>query len=247
MPTVAVSHNVRKPYRPGGRRRWLALVAAVAIISPACSGSFPSIAPVGLSSLDRSTVEGWIEEFSLTQNRLIRIRPWRYTNDRGSASGRAVVRLVAPDSMRFDFRAPFGKSGAAVIVNDYSVWAHPESDFSPLIRIAPVFWVALGHPLQPPRGVSFSGLATATQRVWQYEYMGDTLTFIVDGNPVSRLRGEMRRNGRTFALSTLLFDSVTGIPVEATVDFPMDQGRFKFVIQAIEDGVAFAEDIWDEP
>lgn len=247
MPTIAVLSRFRKSYKLAGRRGGLSLLATVAMIGAACTRSFPSIAPAELTALDRATVEEWIEEFSLHENQLIRIRPWRYTNDRGSASGRAVVRLVAPDSMRFDFRAPFGKSGAVVIVNDHAVWAHPEGDFSPLIRIAPVFWAALGHPLQPPPGVSLAGLVTGTQRVWQYEYLGDTLTFIAEGRPVSRLRGEMRRDGSTFALSTLLFDSATGFPVEATVDFPMDQGRFKFVIQDIEDGATFDEDIWDEP
>jgi len=230
-----------------GRLNRVTRVAIFALLGLACSKSLSPIAPEGLAALDRATVEGWVEDLGLKQNRLIRIRPWRYTNDRGSASGRAVVRLVVPDSMRFDFRAPFGKSGAAVIVNDRAVWAHPEGDFSPLIRIAPVFWASLGHPLNPPPGVEFVGLATQTERVWQYGYLGDTLTFVAEGAPVVRLRGEMRRDGRTFALSTLIFDSATGLPAEATVDFPMDPGRFKFVIHAIEDGVTFDEDIWDEP
>jgi hypothetical protein len=223
------------------------LLVAVVLFWTACTPSFPTISPVGLSAIDRGVVEGWVNELSLKQHRLIRIRPWRYTNDRGSASGRAVVRLVEPDSMRFDFRAPFGKSGAAVIVNDHALWAHPEGDFGPLIRIAPVFWSALGHPLTPPPAVELFGMVTGTERVWQYGYMGDTLTFIAEGNPVIRLRGEMRRDGKTFALSTLLYDSTTGLPIEATVDFPMDPGRFKFEIQAIEDGATFEADIWDEP
>ncbi len=234
------------PTQPGFRRV-LAATTVVLLALSGCQKEFLAISPGGLTPLDRETVEQWIDGMGLSQNRLVRIRPWRYDNDRGGASGRAVVRLVAPDSMRFDFRAPFGKSGAAVIVGDGALWAHPEGDFGPLIRIAPVFWAALGHPLQPPPGVAFSGLVTATERVWSYGYLGDTLTFIAEGDPVRRFRGEMRRDGRTFALSTLKYDSATGLPTEATVDFPMDPGRFKFEIQSIEDGAVFAEDIWNEP
>ncbi len=134
-----------------------------------------------------------------------------------------------------------------MIVGDEATWAHPEGDFSALIRIAPVFWAAIGHPQPPPRGVRFLGMETEMERVWQYGFAGDTLTFIAEGLPVERLRGEMRRDGRTFALSTVLFDPITGLPTEATVEFPRDPGRFKFEIQEIEDGATFGADVWDEP
>lgn len=207
----------------------------------------PPIAPQGLQPIERRQVEDWLIELALTSHRVITVRPWRFTNDKGTASGRAAIRLAPPDSMRFDYRAPLGKSGAAVLIGGKAKWMRPEGSFSRLIRVAPVFWAALGHPPFPPVGAELEGLATANERVWRYASQGDTLTFIAEGNPISRLRGEMRRDGRTFVLSQVVFDTSTYLPLEARVDFPLEPSRFSLQMRSVEIVDSLETGIWDEP
>ncbi|MFQ5549974.1 MAG: hypothetical protein ACE5FJ_01905 [Gemmatimonadales bacterium] len=226
---------------------FLAGRVGIALALSSCARVIPSIAPVGLESIDRSTVIAWVDEFRVESNRLISIRPWRYVNERGTAAGRAMVRLVPPDSMRFDYRGPFGKSGGAVIFGTRAAWAHPEGDFDALIAVAPVFWAAVGHPPVPPFAATFRGMDTADLRVWQYEMGGDTLTFIAEGRPTAVLRGEVRRAGRTLAVSRVTFDPATRYPVTAQVDFPQDPGRFTFEVQSVEVGAEFGRGVWNEP
>lgn len=205
------------------------------------------IAPAELGSLSRDTVLEWVAELALRSPRIINVRPWRYLNDRGSASGRGAIRLAPPDSLRFDFRGPFGKSGAAVIIGRTALWMRPEGDFNSLVRVAPVFWAALGHPPAPPIDARIEGLVTDTERVWRYADGGDTLTFIAEGTPVRRLRGEMRTGGRTIALSEVVFDSINHVPTESKVEFPLDPARFSFQIRSVEDVDSLAAETWDAP
>ena len=72
-----------------------------------------------------------------------------------------AVRIAPPDTLRFDYRGPFGRSGAAVIVADSALWVVPQRDARELLPAAPVFWAALGIPQPPPRDARLSGREAA--------------------------------------------------------------------------------------
>ena len=160
----------------------------------ACQPGFPTIAPVGLQPTDHATVAGWIGELSLTHSRLYEIRPWRFRNERGPASGRAAVRMSPPDSLRFDYRGPFGRSGNAVLVGDSVLWMSND-DFQGLVTFAELFWTSLGLPPVPPDTVQIYALADRNIRAWRYILAGDTLNFRLEGSPASLLLAEVRRRG----------------------------------------------------
>ena len=133
----------------GGIARFVAvgLMGALA----ACTPSLSSISPVGFTPADRAVVAGWIAEFAPSEPRLYEIRPWRYRTERGAAAGRASIRIVPPDSLRFDYRGPFGKAGNAAVVGNSALWVSEGDDIEGLITYAPLLWAALGLPQMPPR------------------------------------------------------------------------------------------------
>lgn len=223
--------------------RWfLALGSLVGVVG--CSGGPGSIAPVGLAPTDAAVVEGWIGRFQPHAARLYRIRPWRYRNERGSAAGRAVVRVAPPDSMRFDYQGPFRKSGKAAVVGDSALWVVPDDDFGGLVALAPVFWAAVGLPQAPPPGTPVFAMTRGEVRAWRYIVAGDTLNFVLRGNPATRLLAEIRRRGRTIGVADVRLDPVTGFAVKAKIDLPIEPSRFEFTVEHVDTLATFDPTIW---
>src|SRR5712675_1958548 len=88
-----------------------------------CHG-LKSIAPVGLSTIEVAAVRQWVTPYAPKKPVQYDLH-WIFRSARGSVKNRAAVRIAPPDSLRLDFRGPFGKSGAAVVVGDSGVWAKP--------------------------------------------------------------------------------------------------------------------------
>ena len=88
------------PTCPQPRRRWSPLVKT-------------QMAPAGLPPLSRAMLTEWLAPHQPVEPLRYDLR-WTYQTQQGSAKGRAAVVFVPPDSVRFDYRAPFGRSGAAV-------------------------------------------------------------------------------------------------------------------------------------
>ena len=197
----------RRPYYHFQYLGWLAVLIG-------CHGAPKSIAPEGLAPIDRGTVQEWLDQYTLAARRRYDLR-WKFINDRGASGGRASVRLVPPDSMRFDYRGPFGRSGAAVLVGDSALWARPATDLQLVVMTAPLFWAAIGLPHLPPDHQSLAGVATDRHRAWRYAVERDTFDFVeVSGSPV-RLLTEMRRSGKIVVTTETSLDPTTRQPLEA--------------------------------
>ena len=198
--------------------------------------------------MDRETVLGWMDQLRYTENQIINIRPWRYQNQRGAAAGRARIHLAPPDSLRFSYRGPLGKSGQAAVVGQSALWVRPvDDDFGALVEVAPVLWATLGQPLDPPAGLTILGLETETQKVWQYVDLMDTITVVVSGNPAVEVRSEIRRDGKAVVTGLLELEPGTRQPVRAVIEFPQEPSRFTFTVTGVESGVSFEDDVWAEP
>jgi hypothetical protein len=192
-------------------------------------------------------VEEWIDEFMPRQSRLYEVRPWRFRNERGAAAGRAAVRVVPPDSLRFDYRGPFGRSGSAVVIGDSALWVRPEAEFRGLVSMASMFWASLGMPLRPPDNVKLYALEQRDLRAWRYVVDGDTLNFVVRGTPARRLLAEVRRRGYTVGVTEVELDPATGLTLESKIDFPLDVSRFSFTVRSIDTLATFEPTIWLQP
>ena len=210
-----------------------------------CHG-LKSIAPVGLAPTESSVVQAWVQPYTPkvpTQYSL----HWIFRNARGSVKNRAAVRIAPPDSLRLDFRGPFGKSGAAVVVGDSGVWAKPEGDLTELLKAAPLFWAALGIPRGPARNVQVSGLETPERRAWRYAGASDTFDFVEVRRKPMRLLAEMRRAGKIVGLAEAEFNEGGDHVVSSRLDFPEAESRFTFTVDSLKPTESFDTDIWRRP
>ena len=215
------------------------------LILVGCGGRYASIAPEGLEPGETETVRAWVDEFIPSTSRIYTVRPWRYQNEQGAAAGRAVIRIAPPDSLRFDYRGPFGRSGRAAVVGDSVLWVS-DDDFEGLVQMSPIFWTALGMPPEPPSGGNIFVLENSNVRAWRYVVAGDTLNFVLEGNPAIRIRGEIRRAGRTIGLVDVEMNPETGWAVRSQVDFPQSVARFEFTIEGVDTLAVFDPSVWQQ-
>ncbi|MCP4247360.1 MAG: hypothetical protein GY778_09960 [bacterium] len=148
--------------------------------------------------------------------------------------------------MRFDYSGPFRKSGKAAIVGDSALWVIPEDDFSALVALAPLFWAALGLPQMPTDGTALFGLSRPQLKAWRYITAGDTLNFVIRGDPVEHISGEVRRGGRTVGVTEVEMDPATGLVVRARIDLPIDVSRFEFTVEDVDTLATFDASIWQK-
>ena len=210
-----------------------------------CRAQPALIGPEGLTRLDGGAVSSWVTDFHPTEPTLYDLN-WTYTTQRGSVRGRASVRLVPPDSLRFDYRGPFGRSGAAVIIGDSVEWSEPEEDVDQLLPIAPLFWAALGIPREPTRDAVVLGHETDFERVWLYVVGGDTLSYVSARNAPYTLQSEMRRFGDLLGSVDLELGE-NRMPTQAVMEFPETATRFILNVENVETVASFDPDTWKRP
>ena len=187
-------------------------------------------------------VEAWIGDLTPPRPRLYHVRPWMFRNEQGSVGGRAAIRIVPPDSMRFDYRGPLGRSGNVAVVGDSALWMSSE-DLEGLVTYAPLFWTALGLPPVPPDTAALYSLVGDDFRAWRYILVEDTLDFVLEGSPADRLLGEIRRQGQVLAQARVELDALTGFATESRIDF-YNVSRFEFTVESVDTLATFDETIW---
>src|SRR5205085_2537672 len=92
------------------KSRWAAIMGLVLVAG--CQRGPQPIAPAGMAPIPAATVREWVSGYQMKTPGRYDLR-WTYRTQKGAAKGRASMRIAPPDSLRFDFRGPFGKSGAA--------------------------------------------------------------------------------------------------------------------------------------
>lgn len=228
-------------------RKWfLSLAALCTVATTGCQRRPKSIAPEGLVPVSPDSVALWVQEF--TPSSRVRLNlGWRYENDRGSYGGKAAARIAPPDSVRFDLRGMFGRSGSALVIGSDAIWSRPEGDFKDILQSAPLFWAALGAPIRPPEGAATFGSRTTERRAWRYVVGPDTFDFIdLRTRPKPQLLAEMRRRGQIVGLVSTQFDPSGVRLVSARVDFPLTESRFSISVEAVDSTERFPE-TWQRP
>ena len=221
-------------------------VIAAAIVTAGC-GVPGRLEPGDLPALEMAVVEGWVRQATPTLPLRYELR-WTYSTDKGSSRGRAAVHFAPPDSVRFDFRAPFGRSGAAVVMGDSIAWAEPEENVEALVRSSPLFWGLLGVPRPPSPMASVAGQERGGVKVWRYARVTDTLTYRTDeGELGPRLQVELRRGNELVGRVMTLFTRGSPYPFEGTVWFPAGPAVFQLTVQGIDTLAAIDATIWKHP
>ena len=236
---LALDRPTRVPYYAGALM--LTMVAA------GCGVRTAPLAPAGLPPVSREVLTEWLTPHQPVEPLRYDLR-WTYQTQQGSARGRAAVVFVPPDSVRFDYRAPFGRSGAAVIVGDEILWSRPQDDVEQLIRVAPLFWTALGIVPSPHPEASVSGDEVGSVRRWRYASRTDTLTFVLtQGRPAANLGAEMRRLGEVVGTVQVEYADSVLRPLSARMVFPGSASFVHFTVEAIETVPQVDSSIWKEP
>ncbi len=211
-----------------------------------CGAGVVPLVPRPLPPLERGLAGRWVAGISPTRALRYDVR-WTFENQQGTVRGRAAIRFVPPDSLRFDYRAPFGRSGAAVLMGDSVRWAEPEDGVASLLSISPLFWAALGIPRPPPDDVPVFGLVREGERVWRYAVAGDTLTHVAHDGPERLLRMDLRRDGDVVGRIEVTFADTVALASRALMLFPGSASRFTMTVQDIEELTTVDPDIWQKP
>ena len=226
--------------RWGRASYYLALVS----VGSACSGGPAPLVPEPLPPIEWRQVAEWVSRFQPTRALRYDLR-WVYATQQGRSRGRAAILLVPPDSARFDYRGPFGRSGAAVVIGDSVLWAQPEDDVGGLVETAPLFWALVGIPRMPPARYAVSGRSVGEERVWRFASLLDTLTFALRGDRL--LQAEMRHAGKLVGFTETKLDEATGLPIEGRMTFPAAAALFNIEVAGITELQVVDETIWKEP
>lgn len=223
----------------------LALAGLAAGIS-ACSSRPEALGPERLPAISVGTLREWASDFRPTSAARYELR-WTYQTQRGRVRGAAAVQLAPPDSVRFDYRGPFGRSGAAVVIGDSVLWAKPEEDVENLIPVARLFWGALGIVPDPPPGASLSGGVIGGSRVWRLRARGGVFTYVASLGEPRSLSIEMAERGGVVGTVGVRFQSGTGVPDRATMVFPRAATMFVITVEKVEKLQSVDPGVWREP
>jgi hypothetical protein len=199
-----------------------------------------------MARIDMQTVREWVVGLAPPCATRYDLR-WTFQTQRGAVRGQAALRVEPPDSLRFDYRGPFGRSGAAFLVDEDVVWAVPEEEVGALIQAIPLFWAALGMPRDPPAGTSIFGVEAQGNRRWRYGVNGDTLEYSVAVTPPFRFLASMRRFDKVVGHVEVDYDDQTHLPKKATLTFPETASVFILDVASIDTTVMHSADVWKRP
>jgi hypothetical protein len=219
---------------------------ALAGILASCVGTIRSIAPANLLPVPVDSAERWSRAFRPDHPLEFNLR-WAFENREGRAAGRAVARYAPPDTLRFDYRGPFGRSGSALVVGDSAVWSEPEGDIDDLVPVAPVLWAALGIVSVPETGQRVLGAASDEQRAWRYVDGTRALDYIHVLRPEPRLLAELRELETILGVVDVELDTASTAPRAAVMRFPAERSEFSLTVRSIDRVSGFAPDTWQRP
>jgi hypothetical protein len=242
MKNIQFGETLFRRYRPA---RLLGIFLVLAAVS-GCRPQPISFGPEAMPPIDMATVRDWVAGLAPSHATRYDLR-WTFQTQLGAVRGQAALRVVPSDSLRFDYRGPFGRSGAAFLVDEELVWAVPEDEVGLLIQAIPLFWAALGLPRTPPPGTSIFGVETEGSRRWQYGVNGDTLAYVVTSIPERRFLASMRRRDNVLGHVEVNYDAQTNLPTKVVLTFPETASRFLMDVTSIDTTVTFSADVWKRP
>ena len=225
--------------------RWSAI--GVAAVVGGCAGTLRSIAPANLAPIPADSASAWAAPFQPTVPLRFDLR-WSFENRDGRAAGRATARYAPPDTLRFDYRGPFGRSGSALVVSGEAVWSEPEGDVDDLVPVAPVLWAALGIILPPDTGSQVLGHATPERRAWRYTTGDRAVDYIRTMGSRPRLLAELREADRILGVVVVQLDTTAAArPVASEMRFPGQRSTFSLTVRQVDSVAAYPPDTWKRP
>jgi hypothetical protein len=218
------------------------LLAYLGLAGAACRAAPGSVVPKGMEPVSPQQVTEWVSAGTVPESRLHRFK-WLFQDERGSAGGKGSVRIVPPDSLRFDVAGPFGSGAAsAVVIGDRAVWTEPPEAIARLVPNYPLMWAMFGVARMPADKVELRGLASDSLTAWQYAGLSDTINYVRTASDPVRFVAEVRHAGELIgrAETTLQPD---GYPLKSRLMVPSAPARLDVTFLSTTKA-SFAPEIW---
>lgn len=175
----------------------------------------------------------WIRRSRPTQAVRYRIR-WRLQTRTGATTGRAVATIAPPDSLRFEYHAPFGRRGAAVIVGGDVVSAEPQKDVRRLIEVAPLLWAALGIPWSPHGIGEVGARPTGEPAGWRITWADTVITYVRRAGSPRGMTAQMLAGHRAVGTAYVAFGEPGNRPTKGRIQFVAARSLLTFVVDSVE-------------
>lgn len=212
----------------------------------ACTGAPASVAPKGLVPIGAAQVNGWVARTTPRQAVMYRFT-WLYQDEQASKGGRGSVRIVPPDSLRFDFAGSLGiGKGSAAVVGDSAIWVVPDRSVDELVPGISLLWAVLGVAQPPHEGMTLLGLEERGTTAWQYVAGPDTTTYVLGGSGGSSLVAEARMGGKVIGRASVT-RTADGHPVKARLTVPSVPSKLEITFYATVPAAQFPPEIWARP
>lgn len=221
-------------------------VVYLAIASAACTGAPAAVAPKGLVPVGPAQVNAWVARTTPRQAVMHRFT-WLYQDEQASKGGRGSVRIVPPDSLRFDFAGSLGiGKGSAAVVRDSAIWVVPDRSVDELVPGISLLWAVLGVAQPPADRVTLLGLEERGTTAWQYAAGPDTTTYVQSGTGGSTLVAEVRQGGKVVGRASVTL-TADGYPVKARLTVPSVPSKLEITFYATVPAAQFPPEIWARP
>ena len=215
-------------------------------MAPLTPAEVAPITSAGLSPIASTSATEWVGRHQPSHPVRYELR-WLVRTERGRTRGRATVLIAPPDSLRFDYRAPFGRRGSGVIIGNHIVWSQPEEDVERFIPSPALFRGALGIPRLPPQGASISGRTRPEDQVMRYTMGDTTLTYVRAAFSSPTLTAQLLVGGRLVGTSFVTLADSTGPPLNGRVRFQESGVFFGFTVRTIDTLLSVDAGVWREP
>lgn len=202
--------------------------------------------PAAMMPVAAEAVTEWVAATDLEAPIRLRL-DWRLQDGRAGGGGTGTIRMVPPDSMRFDFRAPLGSWWAAgVVIGDEPLWAEPAEEVAKLVPNYPLLWGMVGRVRPPAPGDEVALFRDERLAAWRYTASGDTVEYLMELGGERRLVVDVRQQGRRLG-RVLTHLGEDGLPLKSRLDIPSVPARLDVTYTQRTPMTSIPDSIWNAP
>lgn len=224
-------------------RRLLSLAAPLMLTG--CAAAFPRVPmPAVLAPSSAAEANAWVASTRPTAHAQLRFH-WSANNQ--EQSGRGVVLIAPPDSLRLEYRGPLGMSpGTVAVVGDSALWAQPRDEVQKIVPNYPLLWAMVGVALPPGRGWKVVGHRDATTIAWRYTRGADTVDYVWSHASATILEAYVSEGGKPIGRVTTIL-SAEGHPAKSRLDVLSEPARLDLTFDKASKPMAFDREFWIAP
>jgi hypothetical protein len=201
--------------------------------------------PVGGIPAAAAEAKAWVDSQRVTAPVTYKLK-WLYRDKHQSAGGRGSARMVAGDSLRFDFAGPLGAGrGAVFVIGDSLQWIQGEEDLKKLVPNYPLLWAIMGLP-RLPIFTEVTRVQDQTLVAWRFVNGSDTVEYARIVGPPLKLVADVRRaDGRVGRVETVF--GPDGSPKSSRLTVPRVSARLDITYVSSSRPNGYPPEIWVRP